>query len=165
VRLKRSTTASESPLRSDGGWNAFSGLRSPSASDTGRRQRGSSKAPSPLSGEREKLLRAYYADAIDVQILRREQARINAEVAEAESQLASDGDKLKQTKEIIDLALNLAKNCAVSYRKAKPRRAEDVEPGLIPHNAGPRRKNRAIRLRGALRVPSRFTQGLNGGLD
>jgi hypothetical protein len=35
-----------------------------------------------LANEREKLLRAYYADAIDVATLKREQARINAEVAE-----------------------------------------------------------------------------------
>jgi site-specific DNA recombinase len=73
-----------------------------------------------LANEREKLLRAYYADAIDVQTLKREQARINAEVADAESQLASDGEKLKQATKIIDLALDLAKNCAASYRKAKP---------------------------------------------
>lgn len=73
-----------------------------------------------LANEREKLLRAYYADAIDVAILKREQARINAEVAEAESQLASDGEKLAQAKQIIDLALDLAKDCAASYRKAKP---------------------------------------------
>jgi len=73
-----------------------------------------------LANEREKLLRAYYADAIDVAILKREQARINAEVADAESQLAVDGEKLAQAKQIIDLALDLAENCAASYRKAKP---------------------------------------------
>jgi site-specific DNA recombinase len=73
-----------------------------------------------LANEREKLLRAYYADAIDVQTLKREQARINAEVAEAESQLAIDGEKLKQAKDILDLALDLAKDCASSYRTAKP---------------------------------------------
>jgi len=73
-----------------------------------------------LANEREKLLRAYYADAIDVAILKREQARVNAEVAEAESQLATDGDKLKQAKQIIDLAIDLAKDCASSYRRAKP---------------------------------------------
>ena len=73
-----------------------------------------------LANEREKLLRAYYADAIDVATLKREQARINAEVAEAESQLASDGKKLAQAKQIIDLALELAKDCAASYRKARP---------------------------------------------
>jgi len=73
-----------------------------------------------LANEREKLLRAYYADAIDVQTLRREQARINAEVTEAESQLATDGEKLRQATKVIDLALDLAKNCAASYRKATP---------------------------------------------
>ncbi len=52
--------------------------------------------------------------------LKREQARINAEVAEAESQLATDGEKLAQAKQIIDLPLDLAMDCAASYRKAKP---------------------------------------------
>ncbi|MGH2554512.1 MAG: hypothetical protein ACRDHO_02195 [Actinomycetota bacterium] len=57
--------------------------------------------------------------AIDVETLKREQARISAEVAEAEAQLANDGEKLDQAKEIINLALDLAKNCAASYRKAR----------------------------------------------
>jgi site-specific DNA recombinase len=73
-----------------------------------------------LANEREKLLRAYYAEAIDVATLKREQARINAEVTEAESQLANDGETLAQAKQIIDLALELAKDCAASYRKARP---------------------------------------------
>jgi site-specific DNA recombinase len=73
-----------------------------------------------LASERDKLLRAYYGDAIDVATLKGEQARINAEVAEAESQLASDGEKLAHAKQIIDLALDLAKHCATSYRKARP---------------------------------------------
>lgn len=73
-----------------------------------------------LANEREKILRAYYADAIDVAILKREQARINAEVAEAESQLADDGERLAQAKQIIDVALDLAKDCATRYRKARP---------------------------------------------
>jgi site-specific DNA recombinase len=73
-----------------------------------------------LANEREKLLRAYYADAIDVATLKREQSRMNAEVAEAESQLANDGEKLAHAKQIIDLALDLAKDCAASYRKARP---------------------------------------------
>jgi site-specific DNA recombinase len=73
-----------------------------------------------LANEREKLLRAYYVDAIDVPTLKREQAPINAEVATTESQLATDGEKLRQATQVIDLALGLAKNCAASYRKAKP---------------------------------------------
>ena len=51
---------------------------------------------------------------------KREQARINTEVSEAESQLANDREKLAQAKQIIDLALDLAENCAASYRKASP---------------------------------------------
>jgi site-specific DNA recombinase len=73
-----------------------------------------------LANEREKLLRAYYADAIDVATLKREQARINAEVTRPESQIAADGETLTQTKQIIDLALELAGNCAASYHKARP---------------------------------------------
>ena len=76
-----------------------------------------------LAKEREKLLRAYYADAIDVATLKREQNRINAEVAWAESQLATDGERIAQAKQIIDLALDLAKDCAASYRKPGPRSA------------------------------------------
>lgn len=41
-------------------------------------------------------------------------------MAGAESRLASDGEKLEQAKQIIDLALDLAKDCATSYRKARP---------------------------------------------
>jgi hypothetical protein len=41
-------------------------------------------------------------------------------VSEAETQLAKDGEKLAQAKEIIDLALDLANDPAASYRRAKP---------------------------------------------
>jgi|SRR5918995_2364511 hypothetical protein len=34
--------------------------------------------------------------------------------------LSTDGEKLAQAKQIIDLALDLAKDCAASYRKARP---------------------------------------------
>jgi hypothetical protein len=114
------TTAFGSLRPSGVGWSGFCGSRSPrerhraeAAEFLGRRLR-------QLANEREKLLRAYYADAIDVATLKREQPRINAEVAEAESQLANDGEKLAQAKQIIDLALDPAKDCATSYRKASP---------------------------------------------
>jgi hypothetical protein len=42
------------------------------------------------------------------------------EVADAESQLGTDGEKLAQAKQVIDLALDLAKDCAASYGKARP---------------------------------------------
>jgi hypothetical protein len=31
-----------------------------------------------------------------------------------------DGEKLTQAKQVIDLALDVAKDCAASYRKARP---------------------------------------------
>jgi hypothetical protein len=115
-----------------------------------------------LANEREKLLRAYYADAIDVATLKREQARINAEVAEVESQLATDGERLAQAKQIIDLALDLAEDCAACYRKARPG-PQDVEPSVLPDDLRSGRRDRRLHIRGALRVPARFTQGLDGG--
>jgi hypothetical protein len=65
-----------------------------------------------------KLLPVYYADMIDVAILKHEQSRITAEVAETEFRLAQDDEKRARAKQIINL--DLAKNCAASYRKAKP---------------------------------------------
>jgi hypothetical protein len=50
----------------------------------------------------------------------RASTRINAEVAKAELQLANDGEKLAQASQIIDFALDLAKDCAASYRKTQP---------------------------------------------
>lgn len=73
-----------------------------------------------LANERERLLKAYYAEAIDVVTLKREQARINAEVAEAEAQLSSEGAKLKKATEVIELALNLAESCPEAYLRAQP---------------------------------------------
>jgi hypothetical protein len=84
----------------------------------GRRRRSSWGGLRQLSNEREKLLRAYSADAINVATLKRKQSWINAEVAQPESQLAIDGEQLAQTKEIIDLALDLADNCSASYARA-----------------------------------------------
>jgi predicted nucleic acid-binding Zn-ribbon protein len=89
-----------------------------------------------LATEREKLLRAYYADAIDVAILKREQARINSEVANAESQVATDGEKLAQAKQIIDVALDLAKDCAASYREAMPDVRKMWNRAFFLHHSG-----------------------------
>ncbi len=50
----------------------------------------------------------------------REQARINAEVAEAEAQLPGETAKLKAATEVIELALSLAERCSDAYLKAGP---------------------------------------------
>ena len=43
------------------------------------------------------------------------------------------------------------------------RGAQDVEPGLLLHDTRSGRRDRRLRVRGALRVPPRFTQRLDGG--
>jgi hypothetical protein len=115
-----------------------------------------------LATEREKLLRAYYADAIDVAILKREQARINADVADAESQLATNGEKL---------------GTGEADHRPRARPGQGV-CGELPEGEGPMsarcgigRSSRRSAFetarsvssrRGALRVAPRFTQGLDG---
>jgi hypothetical protein len=98
-----------------------------------------------------------------VSTLKCEQARINAEVAEAESQLTKERREATQAKQIIDLALDLAKDCATSYRKAKPEvrkmwnraffRTIRVRDGAIAR----------LHVRGALCIAPRFTQRVDGG--
>jgi hypothetical protein len=68
-----------------------------------------------------------------VATLKHEQARINSEVAEAESQLAIDGEKLAQAKEIIDLALAWQTTTQRATR-GRPKCPQDVEPGPPPNN-------------------------------
>jgi hypothetical protein len=68
------------------------------------------EARSEQAGGRRSARTASERDQGDVATLKREQSRINAEVAEAESRLATDGEKLEQAKQTIDLALDLAKD-------------------------------------------------------
>jgi DNA invertase Pin-like site-specific DNA recombinase len=75
-----------------------------------------------VANERDRLLKAYYAEAIDVPTLKREQARINTEQAQLEAQLAREGASLEETKKIIGLALRLAKSCRDGYPKGGPER-------------------------------------------
>jgi hypothetical protein len=95
---------------------------------------------------------AYYTDPTDVKTLKREQARINADVEEADTQLATDGEKLKQVKDIIDLALHLAKSCAASYRKARAEVRRIWNQAFFRSIRVRDGRDRAVRLRGAIRV-------------
>jgi len=72
-----------------------------------------------LASERDKLLRAYYADAIPLEMLKKEQARIDGEVEAAEAELKLAGDDLKSAKELIEHALRLLSNCHRAYKRAK----------------------------------------------
>jgi site-specific DNA recombinase len=74
-----------------------------------------------LETERRKLLDAYYRGAIDVDLLREEQARIGEEVREAEERLRDADADLAEWTGILEIALRFASNCSAIYRAANER--------------------------------------------
>jgi site-specific DNA recombinase len=71
-----------------------------------------------LATERERLLDFYLAGDIDREIFRERKARIEEEVKDLESRTADQTARLGQARELVGLALKLARNCHASYRKA-----------------------------------------------
>jgi len=71
--------------------------------------------------ERYKLMEAYYANAIDVTMLRREQERIRAELRTIESRQATLDASLEDWQEVMDLALRFSTRCATAYRRGGDR--------------------------------------------
>lgn len=74
-----------------------------------------------LNREREKLLKAYYAEAIPIELLKREQDRISSEIAVLEAKQASVSSGLDQIDKIIKVAIKMASNCYFAYQKASPK--------------------------------------------
>jgi site-specific DNA recombinase len=68
--------------------------------------------------ERRKLLDAYYAGAIDVSVLKNEQARIGTDIRGAEERLAAVDAHLAEWQEILETAMRFATNCAKAYARA-----------------------------------------------
>lgn len=71
-----------------------------------------------LNNEREKLLNAYYLDAIPVELLKKEQARITVDVNNLEAELSRASVNLDQINQIVEIAINMASNCYFAYQKA-----------------------------------------------
>jgi site-specific DNA recombinase len=71
--------------------------------------------------ERFKLMEAYYANAIDVTMLRREQERIGADLRAIESRQAVLDASLDDWQEVMDLALRFSTRCANAYRRGGDR--------------------------------------------
>ncbi|MGH2711642.1 MAG: recombinase family protein, partial [Actinomycetota bacterium] len=69
-----------------------------------------------LANEKERLLDLYLAGDIDRDTFRERKERVDAELAELESQTADGTTELRQAKKLIALALKLARNCHASYR-------------------------------------------------
>ena len=74
-----------------------------------------------LESERYKLMEAYYATAIDVTMLRREQERIGAELRSIESRQGILDGSLDDWQEVMDLAVRFSIRCATAYRRAGDR--------------------------------------------
>jgi hypothetical protein len=66
-------------------------------------------------------MEAYYANAIDVQMLRHEQERIGAELRAIESRQAVLDASLDDWQEVMDLALKFSTRCATAYRRGGDR--------------------------------------------
>ena len=77
--------------------------------------------------ERFKLMEAYYANAIDVAMLRHEQERIGAELRAIESRKATLDASLDDWQEVMDLALRFSTRCATAYRRGSDRTQEAVQ--------------------------------------
>jgi DNA invertase Pin-like site-specific DNA recombinase len=73
---------------------------------------------SRLQIEREKLLQAWYATAIPLDLLKKEQGRIDGEMEAVQQRTTFDLGKLKEAKDLAENAMELLRNCYRSYREA-----------------------------------------------
>lgn len=73
-----------------------------------------------LNNEREKLLQAFYVNAIPVELLKKEQTRIGEEMAKLESVQEQVTGHLDQVNRSIEMGIGLASNCYSVYQKASP---------------------------------------------
>lgn len=74
-----------------------------------------------VEGDRRKLLDAYYANAIDVAMLRGEQDRLGADLRTIDERLATLDANLEDWQDVIGTALRFATRCARSYQRADDR--------------------------------------------
>ncbi|MGH3991134.1 MAG: hypothetical protein ACRDSN_01560, partial [Pseudonocardiaceae bacterium] len=71
-----------------------------------------------LTAERKKLLHAYDAGAVPVDLLRQEQGRLATETAQAQRHLEASEQSFGEVQATLDKALDLLGNCERAYRKA-----------------------------------------------
>ncbi len=71
-----------------------------------------------LAHEQNKLMQAYYSEAIPLHLLKKEQARIESEMATSENRLEILNAQLGELREVLDLALEIATQCGFGYKTA-----------------------------------------------
>lgn len=80
-----------------------------------------------LAEEREKLLRAYYSNAIPLELLKKDQDRNSSQEASAKSELEVTEADLEGWQEVLRLAIRLAGNCYDAYLKAPPQSPSSIQ--------------------------------------
>lgn len=93
---------------------AMSGMREQATAEATRQRR----RLATLSKEREKLLRAYYAEAIPVELLRSEQDRLTTETNQAERHLEVAEFSVADVEDTLGKALDLLADCQRAYLAA-----------------------------------------------
>jgi hypothetical protein len=73
-----------------------------------------------LAEERGKLLQAFYANAIPLDLLKAEQDRIGSAELAAKGELEATEDDLDGWQDVLRTAIRLAGNCHAAYTKARP---------------------------------------------
>jgi site-specific DNA recombinase len=71
-----------------------------------------------VENERRKLLDAYYAGAVDVVTLRREQERINGMARTLQERLSQVDASLDEWQAVLDVAVRFAADCSAAYRRS-----------------------------------------------
>ena len=71
-----------------------------------------------LERERDKLLQAHYADAIPLDVLKREQSRISRELRGVERQMTGLEGEMTERQALVGQALDIAQHMATAYRQA-----------------------------------------------
>ena len=93
---------------------AIAGMRTQAGQEAAPQRRRLDK----LATEREKLLHAYYAGAVPLDLLKDEQGRLASETAQAECHLEQATTSIGDVQETLAKALDLLANCARAYRTA-----------------------------------------------
>jgi site-specific DNA recombinase len=73
-----------------------------------------------LADERQKLLQAFYANAIPIELFKAEQDRVTAAEQAAKAELDVTEDDLAGWQDVLSMAIQLAGNCHAAYLKARP---------------------------------------------
>jgi hypothetical protein len=82
---------------------------------------GLTKRLAALADERQKLLRAYYANAIPLELMKADQERITRAESSASAELEAAEADLAGWQEVLRLAIKLAGRCHAAYLTARPK--------------------------------------------